>query len=158
MQSISHFKPIRRRPRRFGRRGYSLIDVALGSLVMAAGVLIFAAFYPTAARGSKMAGAYSQASSEVQHKVDQIRSVGYGRINYTDLKAAGIIDASPNASPFRFEQIDGLSNLLWSPIGTITVASAGTNLTQVTVTLTWLRAPGSTQRSSHAVTILVTNE
>ena len=153
-------QPGRRRDRlgRPFRRGYSLIDVTLGALVMAAGVLVFAAFYPTAARGSRMAGAYSQSVSEVQHKVDQLRSVGYGRINYTDLKAAGIIDASPNASPYRFEVVDDLSSVLWSPVGTITVASAGTNLLQVTITLTWQRAPGSTQRSSHAITILVTNE
>jgi hypothetical protein len=144
--------------RRLGHRGYSLVDVALGTLVMAAGVLMFAAFYPAAARGSRMAGAYSQAVSEVQHKVDQLRSVGYGRINYEDLKTAGIIDASPSAAPYRFEVVDDLGDVLWNPVGTIAVSSVGSNLRQVTVTLTWLRAPGSTQRSSHAVTILVTNE
>jgi hypothetical protein len=130
----------------------------MATLVMAAGVLVFAGFYPTAARCSKMSGSYSQAISEVQHKVDQIRAVGYGRLTYTDLKDAGIIDASPTASPFRFEAKDSLSTLLWSPVGTIAVTDVSTDLRQVTVTLTWLRSSQSTQRSSHAVTILVTNE
>lgn len=147
-----------RRPRIRSRRGFSLIDSAIATMVMAAGVLVFAAFYPTAARCSKMSGSYSQAISEVQHKVDQLRAVGYGRLTYTDLKDAGIIDSSPNASPFRFEAKDNLSALLWSPIGTITVTNVSTDLRQVTVTLTWLRSSQSTQRSTHAVTILVTNE
>lgn len=140
------------------RRGFSLIDTAIATLVMGAGVLIFAGFYPTAARCSRMSGDYSQAISEVQHKVDQLRAVGYGRLTYNDLKSAGIIDNSPNASPYRFEAKDSLSSVLWDPIGTITVTDVSTDLRQVVVTLTWRRAPQSTQRSTHAVTILVTNE
>lgn len=147
-----------KRKRRIGKRGTGLIEVAIAMMIMAAGILIFAGFYPTAARCSKMGGAYSQAVSEVQHKVDQLRSVGYGRLNYTQLKAAGIIDSSPTASPFRFEQVDGLGNLLWDPIGTVTVAAAGTDLAQVTISLSWRRQANSTQRSTHAVTILITNE
>lgn len=154
MSTIPFISRRRHRP----RRGFSLIDTAVATLVMAAGVLVFAGFYPTAARCSKMSGNYSQAISEVQHKVDQLRAVGYGRLTYTDLKDAGIIDASPTASPFRFEARDNLSSLLWSPIGTITVTNVSTDLRQVTITLTWLRTSQSTQRSTHAVTILVTNE
>jgi hypothetical protein len=105
-----------------------------------------------------MSGSYSQAISEVQHKVDQLRAVGYGRLTYTDLKAASIIDASPKASPYRFEAEDGLSTVLWDPIGTIAVSDVSTDLRQVTITLTWRRSSQSTQRSTHAVTILVTNE
>jgi Tfp pilus assembly protein PilV len=140
------------------RRGFSLIDVAIATLVMGAGILVFGAFYPTAARCAQMTGSYSQAISEVQHKIDQIRAVGYGRLTYTDLKAAGIIDTSPTASPYRFEAKDTLSNVLWDPIGTISVADTATDLRQVTVTLTWRRTAQSTQRSTHAITILVTNE
>lgn len=143
---------------RRARRGFSLIDTAIATLVMAAGVLIFAGFYPTAARCSRMSGNYSQAISEVQHKVDQLRAVGYGRLTYTDLKNAGIIDASPTASPYRFEEKDNLGTVLWDPIGTITVSDVSADLRQVVVSLSWRRAPQSTQRSTHAVTILVTNE
>lgn len=144
--------------RRRARRGFSLIDTAIATLVMGAGILVFAGFYPTAARCSKMSGSYSQAISEVQHKADQLRAVGYGRLTYSDLKDAGIIDAAPNTSPYRFEAKDGLSSILWDPIGTIAVSNVSTDLRQVTINLSWRRAPQSTQRSSHAVTILVTNE
>ncbi|MGV3720434.1 MAG: type IV pilus modification PilV family protein [Actinomycetota bacterium] len=144
--------------RRIGKRGSGLIEVAIATMIMAMGILVFAGFYPTAAKSSKMSGSYSQAVSEVQHKVDQLRAIGYGRLNYTDLRAANVIDSTPNSSPFRFEKADDLSALLWDPIGTITVASPATDLAQVTISLSWRRQPNSTQRSSHAVTILITNE
>lgn len=140
------------------RKGFSLVDTAIATVVMGFGVLIFAGFYPTAARCSRMSGSYSQAISEVQHKVDQLRAMGYGRLTYTELKNAGVIDSAPSTSPYRFEAKDDLGTVLWDPIGTIAITDAGTDLRQVVITLTWRRTPQSTQRSSHAVTILVTNE
>lgn len=145
-------------PRLRLRRGFSLIDVTIATVVMASGVLLFGGFYPTAARCSRMSGSYSQAISEVQHKVDQIRAVGYGRLTYADLKDAEIIDPAPNTSPYRFEATDDLRTVLWDPIGTITVTNVSTDLRQVTISLSWRRTAQSNQRSTHAVTILVTNE
>jgi hypothetical protein len=147
-----------RKARRIGRRGTSLLEVALGALVMAGGILIFAAFYPTAARCSRMSGSYSQAISEVQHKIDQLRAIGYGRLNYSEMTAAGIIDPTPTSSPYRFEKVDDLKQVLWDPIGTIQITPAGANLAQATITLSWRRTAGSSERSTHAVTILITNE
>ena len=140
------------------RRGYSLLDVTLGTFVLAMGVMTFSAIYPEAARASRMNGAYSQALSEAQHKVDQLRSVGYGRLNFTDLRAAGIIDATPTTSPFHFGATDGLVNVLPGGVGTITTSSAGTDLTQVVIHIQWRRGSSTSVLSSHDVTMLVANQ
>jgi hypothetical protein len=145
-------------PKFRSRKGFSLVDTAIATLVMGFGVLIFAGFYPTAARCSRMSGSYSQAISEVQHKVDQLRAMGYGRLTYTELKNADVIDNSPSSSPYRFEDVDELDSVLWDPIGTIAITDPSTDLRQVVITLTWRRSPQSKERSTHAVTILVTNE
>jgi prepilin-type N-terminal cleavage/methylation domain-containing protein len=140
------------------RRGFTLVEIVVAVFLLAMAVLMFGAFYPTAARTSRMSGNHSQAISEVQHKVDQLRAVGYGRLTYSELRAASIIDASPNASPFRFEAVDNVATLLPNPVGTITVASAGTDLSRVTVRISWSGAPSKAMEGSHEVTVLIANQ
>jgi Tfp pilus assembly protein PilV len=140
------------------RRGQTLIDVVFATLLMAWSVLAFAALYPSASRSSRASAEYAQACTAVQHKIDQMRAVGYGRLTYTDLRNAGIIDTTSNVSPFRFEIIDDLDTSFWNPLGTITVASAGTDLRRVVVRLDWKATPGRTQVSTHQVSVLIANE
>jgi prepilin-type N-terminal cleavage/methylation domain-containing protein len=146
------------RARRRPRRGFSLVEIVVAVFLMAMAVLMFGAFYPTASRTSRMSGNHSQAISEVQHKVDQLRAIGYGRLTYTELKNAGVIDASPSTLPYRFDGVDELSKLLPSPVGTINVQSAGTDLMRVTIRLTWSGQPAKAMEGSHEVTILVANQ
>jgi hypothetical protein len=142
--------------RGLGRRGTSLIDVVTGTMILAGGVLSFVALYPTAAQSSRLSTDYSEAMAEVQHKVDQLRSVGYGRLNYSELLAAGIIDASPNAAPFRFDTVDNIGADLKTPTGTITFTTISTGLTQATITLQW--KSGITRTSTHEVKALIARE
>lgn len=144
-----------RRPR---RRGFSLAEVVVSVFLMALAVLLFGALYPTASRASRMSGNYSQAFSEVQHKVDQLRALGYGRLTYSELLAAGVIDASPDSLPYRFTTVDNLGELLPRPVGSIDIAGAGTDLARVTVRLTWSGAPARAMEGTHEVTILIANE
>lgn len=139
------------------RRGYTIIEVAIAVFLIGMAVLMFAALYPQASRCAHMSANYSQAISEVQHKVDELRAVGYGRLDYTNLQAAGVIDASPTTSPYHFEVTDSLGTYLPKAVGTITITSAGTNLTQATVSLTWQGAPAAAMKGSHAVTVLIPN-
>lgn len=139
------------------RRGYTLVEVAISVFLIGIAVLMFTALYPPASRASHMSANYSQAISEVQHKVDQLRAVGYGRLNYSDLLAADVIDASPNASPFHFETTDSLNTYLPKAVGTITLSSAGTNLIQATVKVTWDGMPAQAMKGSHEVTVLIPN-
>lgn len=144
--------------RKGGRRGFSLVEVVVAVFLLAMAVLMFGAFYPTASRTSRMSGNHSQAISEVQHKVDQLRAVGYGRLNYTELVAAGIIDATPTTQPYRFTTVDGLTDLLPAAVGTISISDAGTDLRQVTVRVSWSGAPSKAMEGNHEVTILVANQ
>jgi len=139
------------------RRGFSLLDAAAGIYLLVSVVLIFAACYPTAQRTSRMNGSYSQAVSAVQHKIDQLRAVGYGRLTSGELRNAGIIDAPVAGQPFHFEGVDNLSAGLWAPAGTVTIASAGPNTRLVTVRLEWQSDPRG-QRSFHEVQALIANE
>lgn len=144
----------KRKPR---RRGFNLIEVMLAVFLLGMATIVFAGLYPPAARASHKTANYSQAISAVQHKVDELRSVGYGRLDYTNLQSAGIIDSGNGTQPFHFETTDSLATLLPGAVGTITTASAGTNLTQVTVTVTWSGAPGKAMDGSLSVSVLIAN-
>jgi hypothetical protein len=112
-----------------------------------------------AAKGSRMVGNYQQASSLVQHKIDQLRAVGYGRLDYTDLLAAlDIIDASPTSSPYSFTTIDSLSSIYPGATGTIDISTYSANIKQVTVTLTWNSSPLKQDKGSLQAVALIANQ
>lgn len=117
--------------------GYTLIEVMVAMFLISMATITFSAMMPMAAKGSHMVSNYQQASSLVQNKIDEIRAVGYGRIDYTDLLAAGIIDSSPTSAPFSFTNVGGLAAILPGASGTITVSDFSTTIKQVTVTVTW---------------------
>jgi hypothetical protein len=144
--------------RRARRRGASLIEIVITIFLMAMAVMTFGGFYPTAARSSQMSGNHAQAISIVQHKVDQMRAVGYGRLTYTELRNAGVIDSTSTTSPFRFEAVDQVSTQLPAPVGTITLASAGTDLMQVTIKIQWTGFPAKTNSGSYEVRTFIANE
>lgn len=132
--------------RRVRTRGFTWIEILAAVFVIGISAMIFGAVFPMAAKTQTMAANNQQALGIVQHKVDQLRAVGYGRLTYTELKNASIIDSSPTTSPFRFNTVDELSTLYTSAVGTITVTDFSTTIRQVTVTLTWTnsaRRPGN---------------
>ena len=94
----------------------------------------------------------------MQHKVDELRSLGYGRLTYSELRSAGVIDGTPSAPPYRFEATDQLSDVLSNPVGTITFTQVGTDLIQAKVRLDWRRVPYKGTVSTHEITILIANE
>ncbi|MEA2553618.1 MAG: hypothetical protein QOJ65_1794 [Fimbriimonadaceae bacterium] len=99
--------------------------------------MMVGALMPMAAKTEKMVGNHQQAASIVQHKVDQLRGVGYGRLTAKDLKAAQIIDATSTTTPFPFGTVDTLSNYFPRPTGTIDIVDFNASTRKVTVTLTW---------------------
>jgi hypothetical protein len=110
-------------------------------LLLATGTLAFGAMVPMASRSARMNANYQQAVSLIQHKVDQCRAVGWGRLTYTELRDAGIIDASPTSSPYRFDTVDTLSGIYPTAVGTLQVTDVSSTLRQVTVTITWTGSP-----------------
>jgi prepilin-type N-terminal cleavage/methylation domain-containing protein len=122
---------------RRAHRGYSLIEVMVATFLLSMAVLTFAALFPVAAKSSKMTGNYAQAVSIAQHKIDQLRAIGYGRLNYTEMLNAGIIDAAPGSDPYEFDVIDNLAGYFPIYTGTISLATEAADLTRVTVTVAW---------------------
>lgn len=137
------------------RRGFNLIEVTLAVALFTIATLLFAALYPTASRASRLTGSYSQGISILQHKVDQLRAVGYGSLDYTNLVNTGLIDAAPSTGAYHFETIDALSQELWSPVGTITISDVTTEMKRADISLSWTDGPGSPARRSHVVSILI---
>ncbi|MBM3458031.1 MAG: hypothetical protein FJX77_05815 [Armatimonadetes bacterium] len=133
-----------------------LVDIIFATTIFAFAILAWGALYPIASQTARRTADYTQAVSALQHKADQLRAVGFGRLTYTELLNAGIIDAAPNSSPFRFEVADGLSSHLWSPVGAITISNPASDLRQVDLSLTWQVSP--TRQSTHALTILIAQE
>ena len=146
------------RTRMRSTRGHSLLEIPLSMLLLSTATVVFASLYPTASKASRMTGSHSQAVSAVQHKVDELRAVGYGRLNYIDLRAAGIVDATATTSPYHFEVTNDLQRQFPDPVGTVSVSSAGTNLALVTVRLHWAGAPGKVMEGNHEVSVLIANE
>lgn len=132
--------------------GYTLIEVVVALFLTTLGAVMFGALMPMASKTSRMVGNYQQASSLVQHKVDQLRAVGYGRLTYTELRTAGIIDASPTVPPYRFTGVDGLSSIYPQATGTIDVTDYSSSIKRITVSLTW---DGSTARQGNGTLSVV---
>lgn len=123
--------------RRRKRSGFTLVEVMVAIFLFGAAASLLFGLMPAALKTGKMVGNHQQAASLVQHKIDQLRGVGWGRLNYTELRNAGVIDESPAASPFSFSLVDGVDDLYVDAVGTITVEDFSPQIKQVTVTLTW---------------------
>ncbi len=123
--------------RRVLAAGHSLIEVLIAVFVVAGCAMMFSALVPPSIKTGRMVGNYQQAASVVQHKVDQLRAVGFGRLTYDELHDAGIIDSTPTALPFSFKNVDGLASIYPNPVATVQVEDYSSNIKRVTVTLTW---------------------
>ena len=118
-------------------KGFTLIETLISIYLVMLAAGIFVALLPSAAATEKMVGYHEQAASLVQHKIDQLRGVGYGRLTYTELLNAGVIDTTPTTSPYTFNATDSLSTYLQHPTSTITVSDLTSDTKQVIVTITW---------------------
>jgi len=132
------------------KRGSTLVEVLMALVVFAVLTTMFGSSVIVAKSSSQINGQYSQAVSLCQHKVDQLRAVGFGRLNYTELNDAGIIDDAPTSSPFSFLVVDGVSEYLASPTATVTIASHATEsrVKVATVTVSWRAGPRRAGNSS----------
>jgi prepilin-type N-terminal cleavage/methylation domain-containing protein len=140
------------------KRGYTLIEVIVALGLVAAGTLAFGAMVPMSARSSRMNANYQQAVSLLQHKIDQCRAVGWGRLTYSELHNAGIIDDSPTTSPFNFATVDTLTSIYPACTGTIQVSDYSSVIRQVTVTLTWTGSPVRQGNGTLTATALIAKE
>jgi len=106
------------------RRAFTVIEVMLSLIILLAMTLVFAACFPLAIRSATFSNNYSQATFLVQHKIDELKSAGFSKLDYNDLNGLGLIDSSSTActigpnSPctYYFTQTDGITSFF--PQGT----------------------------------------
>ncbi len=135
--------------------GFLLVEALVAIFIVAATAAVLLALLPSAAQTGKMVGNHQQASSLIQHKVDQMRGVGYGRLTYTELSDASIIDLAPTTQPFRFNTVDGLNSIFPGATGTITVADESATLRRVTVNLVWTGSARRQGNGNMTITVFV---
>jgi len=142
-----------------GNQGFTLVEVLISMMVLVALTLIFAASVPAGRKAAIVNGQYSQAISLCQHKIDQVRAVGYGRASFVELNDAGFIDGTPTTSPYSFELVDGVETFL--PESTATLATdydpAYPNQITVTATITWKNITYQAKTSTISVSAIIAN-
>ncbi|MHB9035193.1 MAG: type IV pilus modification PilV family protein [Armatimonadota bacterium] len=154
------YSPMNIRNNRIRHSGFTLIEVAASLLAFSVVVIIFASSIVMAEKTAHVNGQYAQAISLCQHKIDQARAVGFGRLNYTELNDAGIIDDSPISSPYSFAVVDEVANYLPQPTATLTLQpdpSDPDKVIKVSATVTWRAAAHQTKTSSLTLVGLVAN-
>jgi len=155
----------------------TLLEVMIALFVLSAMVLVFSSSVIVANRAAFMSGQYANAISIAQHKIDQMRAIGYGRVwdtatnkpNYVELNEGNIVDdgQTPAGPTYSFVQQDELNtdeaktkiNYLPSPIATIKVERPDATKEQikVTVTVSWTWKSFNSKRSNLVLTGLLTN-
>lgn len=137
------------------RRGATLLEVVFAVFIVAGAALVFSALIPPAVKSEKMVASHQQAISIIQHKIDQLRGVGYGRLTYSELLDAGIIDSSPSSSPYQFTQVDQLTTFYRQATGTIAISDFDANIRRATITLTWTGAAFRQGNGSLSIDVLI---
>ena len=139
-------------------RGFTLIEVLVALTVVVALTTIFTATVPAARKAASVNGQYSQAISLCQHKIDQMRAVGYGRINYDELEPL-YIDDSRTTPPYNFAEVDQVADYLHDPTATLDVDSipGRPNEVLVTATITWGTTTHESKRSSMSLSAVIAN-
>ncbi|MCX6376861.1 MAG: type II secretion system protein [Armatimonadetes bacterium] len=138
--------------------GYTLMEVIMSLFVLGVITLMFASTAPSASKMAYMNGQYAQAASLCQHKIDQMRAVGFGRLTYAELHPE-IIDDSPSTPPYSFAVVDSVSEYLPDATAIVRVDQVPNqvHVLKVTATVTWKIARHQTHTSSMSVQALITD-
>lgn len=150
------YRPNRVSVRRGG--GFTMVEVMISMMVFTMMIMIFAAVFPFALRTAEFSNNYSQAALLAQHKIDQLQTAGYTRLDYADLNGLGIIDSAAATSPYSFTSVDnlvgGTGGTGFFPAGstgTLSIVDYHTlnssvpagKMDYVTVTITWTSYTGN---------------
>lgn len=150
------------------RRGASLVEVVIALFMFGLLVVLFAGSLMVSSAATGINGQYAQALSLCQHKMDQLRAVGYGRLTYDELEEANIIDPSPTSLPYSFTQEDGVNALLqlrdeqgntYNPTTSVAISDlpGDPRVRVVTVTVTWKSASHKMTNSVASLTGYIAN-
>jgi type II secretory pathway pseudopilin PulG len=120
------------------RRGFTLLEMMIAMMTIAAIAIIFAGSVVMAEKAAHVNSQYSQAISLCQHKIDECRAQGYGKLgNYDDMDGI-ILDVGHPTQPYSFEEIDQVADYLPNPQEcSVTITDSATDVRLVKVTVTW---------------------
>jgi len=152
---------------RHSRKGSSLLEVVIALFLFALLVVLFAGSLMVSNAATGINGQYAQALSLCQHKMDQMRAYGYGKLNYADLEPL-IIDSSPSTQPYSFTQVDGVNEILQlkdnnghasSPTTAITITDhpSDPRIKVVTISVKWKSASHKVKNSSATLVGYIAN-
>ena len=156
--------------RNSSRSGFTLLEVVVSVFVLTMVALVFATTIPAARKAAYMNGQYAQATSVCQHKLDELRAIGPGRMDtFQELVDAQVVDATPTSSPYSFTARDNLVNHLNDPAqdlrlpmatGRLTVAKNATysDAMNATVTVTWYPSAHQPHTSTMTMSATITNQ
>ena len=101
------------------QRGFTITEVAFAIIILGMMATLFGAVFPMTIRGAQHSSNYAQAAMIAQHKMDQIRSAGFGNLSQSQLQSLQVIDpAQPSGFPqavtggatYSFTAADSLVN------------------------------------------------
>lgn len=151
------FSANRKHARSAHQSGFTLIEVMISIFVFALVTLMFSGTISASLRAGRLNGQYAQATSLCQHKIDQMRAVGFGRLNYTELSDAGIIDDNPSSQPYSFVQVDDVASYLPQASATVRVDTVNSSVFKVTVSISWKNVTYENRVSTMSICALIAN-
>ena len=84
------------------RKAFTMLEVMLSLLFFTMMALLVASVVPMAARSSRQGNDFNQASALLLHKIDQLQTIGYAKLDAGNLVALGVVDSAgtlPVANP-----------------------------------------------------------
>jgi len=132
-------------------RGFTLAETVLSIFLLGVVAVVFGALFPVSQRVSGSAKWRAAALALAERRMEAIKFIGYGNLTYDGLRAYGLIDASPNTSPFSFTNTDDASResparVLPNGQGQIVVEDAAWDVKRVTVRVSWRDLNGQTRQ------------
>jgi len=132
-------------------RGFTLAETVLSIFLLGVVAGEFGALFPVSQRVSGSAKWRAAALALAERRMEAIKFIGYGNLTYDGLRAYGLIDASPNTSPFSFTNTDDASResparVLPNGQGQIVVEDAAWDVKRVTVRVSWRDLNGQTRQ------------
>lgn len=111
--------------------------------------LMVAATMPVASAGRNKGNLVNRASGLCQKELESIRGEGYVNLNPSQLASFGLIDSATAVSPNTYSftnsdsaNLDNPAKVLPQGAGTVNLTVVNQNITQITVTVTWVDSTG----------------
>lgn len=141
-------------------RGFTLAEIMLSIFLLGVVAVVFGALFPVGQRLSGGAKWRATALALAERRMESVKFIGYGNLTYDGLRAYGLIDASPNNSPFSFTNTDDANHesparMLPNGQGQIVVENVAWDVKRVIVRVSWRDLNGQTRQVE--LRTLVTN-